>query len=863
MNSDATPARSIKPIYLSARGLTDPATREAYLDEACGNDRRLRRKVESLLAADTDREDTDSSPLDEWVSKFQPPRTGDLNRIEGESIDVAAHPLIGRYKLLEQIGEGGMGSVFMAQQTEPIQRQVALKLINPGMDSRQVVARFEVERQVLALMDHPHIANVLDAGTTDGGRPYIVMELVRGVPITDFCDEYRLTTNERLQLAILVCQAVHHAHQKGIVHRDIKPTNILVTMRDDHPVPKVIDFGVAKALHQSLTDQTLVTNFRQLIGTPLYMSPEQTQMNELDVDTRSDVYSLGVLLYELLTGTTPFDKETLKKAGYDETRRIIREDDPPRPSERLGTLSADDLSTVLEKRGRDERKLSQSLRGELDWIVMRALEKDRDRRYDSASALAADIDRYLQDEPIEACPPSWNYRLRKIVRRNRAVLFPTLLVLVSLLAATAVSFWAYRAEAQARKQVVQEAAGKQQALEQARDHLSRALQIVDEMYAQVATRWLSDDVAVTTTQANFLLKALAFYDDVMAQPETYNASDSQLAQLAFRSGLILNELRKYDEALDRFQQGIQILEVRETASPLEPPDRFQHAMLLNAAGILQDELGDQTAASTLVRRALHELDSLANQFPDNDDYREYRAIYTTNLANTEIDCGNAKAAEDNMRTAIASYNDVSQSDANAIGFRFTLAKALLAQGRLEEAEKILRKCQTSCQIKLYDEGDASTYRQLDQSILQDLFHLQLLQGHYEQADPLGDQWMGRILRSMPLEMDPGVYLLRGFIDPVAFPIRDQPKELSQFVRALMMQATTRSHTARPVEAELMLGRAQVMADYLQMAYAEVERHAVDLANVHAELATFLQPDFPLEAERPHAMGGSRVAGSVR
>ena len=524
----------------------------------------MRRKVESLLAADSDHEDDDLSPLDQWVSKFQPPQTGDLNRIEDESIDVAAHPMIGRYKLLEQIGEGGMGSVFMAQQTEPIQRQVALKLINPGMDSRQVVARFEVERQALALMDHPHIANVLDAGTTDGGRPYIVMELVRGVPITDFCDEYRLTTQQRLQLAILVCQAVHHAHQKGIVHRDIKPTNILVTMHDDHPVPKVIDFGVAKALHQSLTDQTLVTNFRQLIGTPLYMSPEQTQMNELDVDTRSDVYSLGVLLYELLTGTTPFDKETLKKAGYDETRRIIREDDPPRPSERLGTLSVDDLSTITEKRGRDERRLSQSLRGELDWIVMRAIEKDRNRRYDSAGALAADIDRYLKDEPIEACPPSWNYRLRKMVRRNKAVLLPALLVLMTLLAATAVSFRAYRAEAQAREQAVEAAAGKQQAL----NRLASICRAPSRPSTRCTPRWRLVGSPTTwpyrDSGPTFCSRRSAFYDEVLAHPEIYNASDSQIAQMAFRSGILLTELEKHDEALLRFRRGAEFSHPSQT-----------------------------------------------------------------------------------------------------------------------------------------------------------------------------------------------------------------------------------------------------------------------------------------------------------
>jgi serine/threonine protein kinase len=301
--------------------------------------------------------------------------------------------IIGPYKLLEQLGEGGMGLVFVAEQQQPIKRRVALKIIKPGMDSRQVVARFEAERQALALMDHHHIAKVFDAGMTESGRPYFVMELVRGVPITEYCDERRLSTQPRLELFVGVCQAVQHAHQKGVIHRDLKPTNVLVTQHDTVAVPKIIDFGIAKAVSQPLTERTLFTNFAQMIGTPLYMSPEQAEMNGLDVDTRSDVYSLGVMLYELLTGTTPFESDTLKKVGLDEMRRMIREEEPPAPSRRWSTLSAQDCSTISERRGVDGRRLGQVLRGELDWIVMKALEKDRDRRYESASAFAADVQR--------------------------------------------------------------------------------------------------------------------------------------------------------------------------------------------------------------------------------------------------------------------------------------------------------------------------------------------------------------------------------------------------------------------------------------------------------------------------------------
>jgi WD40 repeat protein len=345
----------------------------------------------------------------------------------GATVDLAppnerVGAIIGRYKLLEWIGEGGFGVVYMAEQQHPMRRKVALKVIKPGIDTCQVIARFEAERQALALMEHENIAKVLDAGATDSGRPYFVMELVYGVPITDFCDKHHLDPRARLELFVEVCRAVQHAHTKGIIHRDLKPTNVLVTLHEGVPVPKVIDFGVAKATGQQLTDKTLFTNFAQMIGTPLYMSPEQAEMTGVDVDTRSDVYSLGVLLYELLTGTTPLDKDRLKKAAFDEVRRIIREEEPPRPSARLSKMGEEALSVSAAQRKSDPKQLGRIVRGELDWIVMKALEKERGRRYDTASALAADVQRYLRDEPVEACPPSTGYRFRKFARRRKAAL---------------------------------------------------------------------------------------------------------------------------------------------------------------------------------------------------------------------------------------------------------------------------------------------------------------------------------------------------------------------------------------------------------------------------------------------------------
>lgn len=344
---------------------------------------------------------------------------------------------IGRYTLLEKIGEGGFGVVYLAEQFEPLQRKVALKIIKPGMDSREIVARFEAERQALALMDHPHIARVLDGGTTASGRPYFVMELVQGVPITEYCDRNALSTTERLQLFVRVCHAIQHAHEKGIIHRDLKPGNILVTSSDSQPAPKIIDFGVAKALGRRLTEKTLITAFQSMIGTPAYMSPEQAQMGGPEVDRRSDIYALGVLLYELLTSQTPFDTERLLGAGMDEIRRIIREEDPPSPSTRLSALGDAQQAAVASCRQSEPPKLRHRISGDLDWIVMKTLEKDRQRRYETARDLALDLGRHLKNEPVDARPPSARYRLQKLVRRNKLAFAAALAVALALLAGLA------------------------------------------------------------------------------------------------------------------------------------------------------------------------------------------------------------------------------------------------------------------------------------------------------------------------------------------------------------------------------------------------------------------------------------------
>jgi WD40 repeat protein/serine/threonine protein kinase len=396
-------------IFCRAIEVASAEDRASYIARACGNDADLRRAVEKLVAAHF-----------RAGSFLEPPALAAAATAEEPPVAERPGTAIGPYKLLEQLGEGGFGVVFLAEQTQPVRRKVALKILKAGMDTRQVVARFEAERQALALMDHPNIAQVFDGGTTGTGRPYFVMELVKGVPITEFCDQNQLTPRQRLELFVPVCQAVQHAHQKGLIHRDLKPSNVLVTMQNGAPVVKVIDFGVAKALGQQLTDKTLVTGVAQMVGTPLYMSPEQAGTSSQDVDTRSDIYSLGVLLYELLTGTTPFNKERFKGAGYDEIRRIIREEEPARPSTRLSTLGQ--AATTLSANRRTElRKRSALVRGELDWVVMKALEKDRNRRYETANGFAMDVQRYLADEPVLACPPSAWYRFRKFAHRNKGM----------------------------------------------------------------------------------------------------------------------------------------------------------------------------------------------------------------------------------------------------------------------------------------------------------------------------------------------------------------------------------------------------------------------------------------------------------
>jgi serine/threonine protein kinase/tetratricopeptide (TPR) repeat protein len=530
----ATSKPSEQSLFLAALELSTPGERAAYVRGACGDDPALRDAVEALLAA----HERSGNVLDAPPVPAGTPALTAADRPVTEAIGTR----IGPYKLLQQVGEGGMGVVYLAEQVQPVRRRVALKIIKPGMDSKQVIARFEAERQALALMDHPHIAKVLDGGTTEGGRPFFVMDYVKGVPFTRYCDEARLSIARRLALFVPVCQAVQHAHQKGIIHRDLKPSNILMCLYDGQPVPKVIDFGLAKAMHQPLTEHTLFTAHGLMLGTPLYMSPEQAEFNNLDVDTRTDIYALGVLLYELLTGTTPLEKDRCREVAWQEMLRLIKEEEPPRPSTRLS--GSGPLPGVAAQRQLEPVKLARLLRGELDWIVMKCLEKDRSRRYETANGLARDLQRYLQNEPVEACPPSTSYRLRKFVGKHRAGLGMAAGLAALLLLGAVLCTWqavrATRAEASALASLAE--------TEAARIETQAVLDFVDKhVFAAVRPEGLDGGLGRDVTLRRAIEEALPFVGR--------NFHDQPLLEARLRTtlGSSFSHLGEWRTAVEQYQ----------------------------------------------------------------------------------------------------------------------------------------------------------------------------------------------------------------------------------------------------------------------------------------------------------------------
>jgi serine/threonine protein kinase/Flp pilus assembly protein TadD len=668
-------------IFAAALRKSSAAERDAYLDQACAGNIQLRHDVEGLLRA---------HERAGGILEVSPLGTDGMEQTRAASEGVGA--TIGSYKLLEQIGGGGMGVVYMAEQLRPVRRKVALKIIKPGMDSAQIIARFEAERQALTMMDHPNIAKVLDAGTTDAGRPYFVMELVKGIPVTDYCDQARLNMRQRLELFINVCNAVQHAHQKGVIHRDLKPSNVLVTLHDDKPVPKVIDFGIAKAAGQLLTDKTLFTNYAQMLGTPLYMSPEQAQISGLDVDTRSDVYALGVLLYELLTGTTPFDKQRLREAAYDEMRRIIREEDPPKPSTRLSTMGQK-LTLVSQQRRTDIKHLGQLVRGELDWIVMKALEKDRTCRYETATGLARDVGRYLNDEPVQACPPSATYKLRKFARRHKGPMATAALLLACVMAGIVLLLVNNGRLAREQRRTQAQFERAQGEFARADDNLDVALQALDEVYMKEVQTRISRDHQLTGPDRELFKKGVNFYQQFARRNSARDVSSREFGQANSRVGYLFRELQQPQEAKAAFANAIPVFEGLVARSPEDAAARHELASCLYGLSMVLSDLKEQQPPDNPSHRAVALWQGLMSKGAGSRDDRLYlgHALWQEgSLASTARHFEEAQAS---LGSALQLFQKLSEDfpdepfyrQETAYSHRLLAVQVCAPTGRLEEA----------------------------------------------------------------------------------------------------------------------------------------------------------------------------------
>lgn len=686
----------LEALFTAAVLISDDAQRHDFVATACGDNRELRTELQELLSANVKIGSFLESPA--ATNLFVTSQNKQPGELPGMMVD--------SYKLLEQIGEGGMGLVFTAEQLQPLRRHVALKIIKPGLDTRAVIARFEAERQALALMDHPNIARVYDAGATDSGRPYFVMELVQGAPITTYCEQHDVSLRGRLALFIEVCDAVQHAHRKGVIHRDLKPTNILVCHNDTKPTPKVIDFGVAKATTQPLTENVISTDFAQIIGTPLYMSPEQASSGVQDIDTRSDVYSLGVVLFELLTGTTPFDAERIRRAGIDEMRRIIREEEPPKPSTRA-KVEAMALRTIARKPHPARRVDLSTLEGELDWIVLKSLEKDRQRRYESPGALAADVVRYINHEPIEACPPTFHYRLKTFARRNRVALLAggavAATTMVGLVVAVCLAVRAQDAERRA-----------QQSLRTAESHWKVARQAVDDMYTGVAEKWLTDRGELSDIQRDFLEKAQRFYEQSITGINDTPQSRLELASAQFRAGRIQRALGHFAKSQQSLERSVLQLETLFRQDPNNESLATQYFAVINELGHLHHEVGNLESSDQILTKAISTVESIADTSGRTAHKRRLAQLLQT--LGATIQARDPRTAEDYLRRGRAISQQLALEGDDQAKFLLARAEASLAEACLQQAR--FKEALTSVQSAIDGYRTVATSEPANRPLLQ-------------------------------------------------------------------------------------------------------------------------------------------------
>jgi len=804
-------------IFGDAIEIASPEERQAFLDRECQDDPSLRQEVEKLV-------------LDYF-------RAGDfleqpLAQIAAPTIDqlITEKPgtVIGPYKLLQQIGDGGMGVVYMAEQREPVKRRVALKIIKPGMGTQQVIARFEAERQALAMMDHPNIAKVLDAGATDSGRPYFVMELVNGISVTQYCDEQHLTPKERLELFVPICQAVQHAHQKGIIHRDLKPSNVMVALYDEQAVPKVIDFGVAKATSRALTEKTIFTQFGQVVGTVEYMSPEQAQRNQLDIDTRSDVYSLGVLLYELLTGDTPFDRQRLRSAAFEEMLRIIREEEPPKPSTKVSGSEA--IASIAANRKIEPAKLSILVRGELDWIVMKALEKDRGRRYSTATSFAEDIQRYLNDEPVVACPPSARYRFRKFVRRNRPLIATGALVTAALVLGLLGTTWqAIRANNQSLRATSAERLAKQR-LEREQDSRKQVSVERDKALAaeeaadtrfQIATeaveRYLDDVANDSELQSgNFhqlrkrlLESAVPFYEKLVEEkPQDRDQRSAQGLAHGKLWRLEYYYFSNFDAARSHAEQALNIFEQLSDEHPDDHAIRSQLASSHTQMGMVLTQLGDTQQRRHHFELALGISCQLAEEFPEETGYQCQLATHCGNWANY---VGDSEQTKHFRQKSVEIFERLHSKFPDSRDYRDQLAFFLNNMPDLPDLQRSLE----IREILVRDFPDVRQYRDRVTDSLDRIGGWYEKHGSWEQAYQHYDKALA-ILAELARE----------------FSIPDYKYKLAKTHNALVNLHQTRMETS---EADEHYGQALPVLDSLATELRHVARYRDLLIHVHCEI----------------------------